>query len=64
MGIVVLCLSKNTSLLNDSLAYHMTVARGVGGGINVGGGASQGSTKLVLVVFKRRTNSNLTDKSW
>ena len=25
---------------------------------------TQGSTKLVMVVFKRRTNSNLTDKSW
>ena len=42
MGIVVLYLYKNTSLLNDSLAYCMTVARGVGGGVNVGGGATGG----------------------
>ena len=45
--IVVLSLTKNTSLWNDALAYHMTMAGALGGGVNVGGGVM---LVVVLVV--------------
>ena len=31
---------KNASLWNDALAYHMTMAGGAGGDVDVGGGDS------------------------
>ena len=36
--IVVLSLAKNASLWLVALAYHVTMAGGLGGGVNVGGG--------------------------
>ena len=38
----MLRLTNNTSLWNDALAYHMTMAGGVGGGVYVGGGVNAG----------------------
>ena len=40
--IVVIRVTKNTCLRNDALAYHTTIAGGVGGGVNVDGGVNAG----------------------
>ena len=52
MGIVVLSLAKNISLLNDSLAYRMTMAGGVGGGVYVGARNSGGVWVVCVVMVK------------
>ena len=50
--IVVLSLTKNASLWNDARVYHMTMAGGVGGGVNVGGGDSCGGWVVGVVMVK------------
>ena len=50
--IVVLSLTKNVSLWNDSFAYHMTMTGGVGGGGNIGGGESGGGWVVGVVMVK------------
>ena len=50
----MLTLTKNASLWNDALAYHMTMAGGVGGGVQAGGGDSGGvwqSCKKSIISF-------------
>ena len=50
--IVVLSLTKNASIWNDALAYHMNMAGGVGGGVNVGRGDSGGCWVVGIVMVK------------
>ena len=50
--IVVLSFNKNSSLWNDALAYHMTMADGVGVGVNVGGDDRCGGWVVGAVMVK------------